>query len=106
MLADAYGTQYEGAHSHKIKWKLSSIDDGKTSYAYVNITFLCDCELSFNNIKAFASDMKRQYGWDVVTSKVISGYNKIIQLCNYKVCYYFGNGSGCRIVQKEDSKYN
>ena len=76
LLADAYGIQYEGAHSYKIKWKFSSIDDGKSTYAYVSITFLCDCELSFNNIKSFASDMKRQYGWDVATSKGISGYNK------------------------------
>lgn len=76
LLADAYGIQYEGAHSHKIKWKLSSIDDGKSSYAYVSITFLCDCELSIRNIKAFAADMKRQYGWEVATTKGVSGHNK------------------------------
>lgn len=79
LLADAYGIYYEGAHSHKIKWKLSSIDDGKSSYAYVDITFLCDCELSLGSIKAFAADMQRQYGWDVQPQRALADMAKIIQ---------------------------
>ncbi len=75
LLADAYGIEYEGAHSHKIKWEISSIDDGESAYAYVDITFLCGCELSFSKIKAFAADMYRQYGWDVATSKGIGGHS-------------------------------
>ena len=76
LFADAFGIERPDKHSHKIEWKLSSIDDGKSMYAHVEITFLCDCELTFSNIKAFAADMKQQYGWDVATSKGISGYGK------------------------------
>ncbi len=81
LLADAYGIDYPGAHSHKIKWKISTIDDGKSTYAYVDITFLCDCELSHNNIMGFATDMKKQYGWDVATSKGIGGHSKHYTVC-------------------------
>lgn len=72
-FADAFGVPRPDAHVHDIEWKLSSIDDGKSSYAYVTVIFKCGCTLDFAHIKKFANDMRVQKGWDVATSTGISG---------------------------------
>lgn len=75
-LADAFGVSRPDDHVHDIEWSISSMDDGKSSYALVDIVFKCGCSLDFNNIKKFANDMKLQKGWVVATSTGISGsYN-------------------------------
>jgi len=72
-FADAFGVMRPDGHIHDLEWKLSRIDDGKSRYAYVDIVFRCGCTLSFQNIKKFANDMRAQKGWDIATSKGISG---------------------------------
>lgn len=71
-FADAFGVMRPDGHIHDLDWKLSSIDDGKSCYADVDIVFKCGCTLSSQNIKKFANDMQRQKGWYVATSKGIS----------------------------------
>lgn len=68
VLADAYGIERENSHLHNIEYKISEFDDGKSLYAYVDIVFKCGCKLDFNNIKALANDLNKQYGWIMATS--------------------------------------
>jgi len=74
-FADAFGVPRPDDHRHSITWKLNPMDNGKSSYAYVDICFECGCELGRNNIKKFACDMEEQKGWDVATSTGISGHS-------------------------------
>lgn len=76
LLADAYGIARPDDHVHDISWKLSSIDDGRSSYASVETFFLCGCKVTFDNIRKIAADLQRQKGWIMATSTGIS--------CNYK----------------------
>lgn len=50
-LADAFGISRPDSHVHQLDWVLSNIDNGKSSYAYVDIIFHCGCKLNINNIK-------------------------------------------------------
>ena len=72
-FADAFGIPRPDDHTHHITWKLSSIDDGKSSYATVDIVFNCDCKLSMNNLKKIANDLREQKGWEMATSTGYSG---------------------------------
>lgn len=67
-FADAFGVERPDNHKHDITSALSSGDDGKSTYAYVDIIFNCGCEISENNIRKIANDLKLQKGWDVTTS--------------------------------------
>lgn len=68
LLAKAYVIDCGDSHVHDIEYSLSKFDDGKSTYAYVNIKFNCGCKLSQNNIKGMAKDLKDQLGWDMTTS--------------------------------------
>lgn len=79
-FADAVGIPRKSDHIHKIKWKLSEHDDGKSVSALVEITFECDCSLSKMGIKKFANDMREQRGWEVATSKGWSSGGSVNQV--------------------------
>jgi hypothetical protein len=72
-FADAFGVPRQDSHIHKISWKLSSIDDGKSLYASVDVLFECGCRLSLNNIKKIANDLREQMGWEMATSTGFGG---------------------------------
>ena len=59
-------------HRHDLSWHLSSIDDGKSTYAMVEVVFNCGCELTHSNIKRIASELYDQMGWQMTTSRGIS----------------------------------
>ena len=67
-LSDAYGIEREKQHRHIVEYALSSFDDGRSTYASVELTFKCGCEMDLNNIKAIAGDLKKQFGWDMATT--------------------------------------
>jgi hypothetical protein len=72
-LADAYGIDRGDSHIHDIKWKISSHDDKKSRYAYVDIEFKCGCEFDYGMIKKLALDLRKQLGWEIATSTGLSG---------------------------------
>ena len=67
-LSDAFGIERDTQHQHIVNYSLSDYDDGKSPYASVNISFDCGCKLTLNNIKAIASDLKKQFGWQMTTT--------------------------------------
>jgi hypothetical protein len=67
-FADAFGIPRPDSHKHDIFWKLSSIDDGISRYARVDIIFSCGCEINDNNIIKIARDLREQMGWDMAMS--------------------------------------
>ena len=67
-LSDAYGLSREKDHIHQIEYRISEYDDGQSRYASVDLEFMCDCKLNYNNIKSIAADFKKQFGWDMATS--------------------------------------
>lgn len=68
-FADAVGIPRKADHIHKIKYKLSKYDDGKSRSALVTCSLECGCSFSKMGIKKFANNMREQRGWDVATSK-------------------------------------
>lgn len=68
-FADAVGIPREDSHVHDIEWKLSSVDDGDSRYAWVDCKLRCNCSIWKMGIKKFANDMRTQKGWDIATSK-------------------------------------
>lgn len=71
-FADAFGIPRPDSHVHEVEWALSPFDDGRSSYAYVDIVLKCGCTLGSANIKKFALDMRQQKGWEVATSTGVS----------------------------------
>ena len=69
LFADAFGVPRPDTHKHIVNWKKSSIDDGKSRYAFVDIIFECGCKLYSDNIKIIAADLEEEKGWEVATSK-------------------------------------
>lgn len=67
-LSDAFGIERDKQHKHIVNYSLSDYDDGKSPYASVNISFDCGCKLTLNNIKVIASDLKKQFGWQMTTT--------------------------------------
>jgi len=72
-FADAFEIPRPDSHIHQISWKLSPIDDNKSSYASVDIVFDCGCKLDLNNIKKIANDLREQKGWEMATSTGFGG---------------------------------
>ena len=71
-LADAYGIDRDKGHLHEVVWRLNKNDDEKSSYASIDLEFCCGCCIGFDNIRLIANDFKKQYGWDMATSRGFS----------------------------------
>lgn len=79
-FADAVGIPREDPHVHEIEWTLSSVDDGRSLYAWVDCKFRCDCSFWKTGIKKFANDMRRQKGWEVAVSKGCGGHGDVFSV--------------------------
>lgn len=67
-VLDAFGIEHADGHVHEVEYSISDLDDGKSTYATVDLKFKCGCKLRQNNIKGIAKDLKNQLGWDMTTS--------------------------------------
>ena len=71
-LADSIGIARPSDHAHNIRWSYSKEDPGKGRYAWLDIEFLCGCELSSLNKRVIVKQLKEMFGWDVVLSSINS----------------------------------
>lgn len=69
-LAISLGFPREDDHIHEIHAKFSEKDDGKDTYAYLDVEFKCGCTVSSDNIRDIANYLKDRFGWEVVLSYV------------------------------------
>lgn len=69
-IAISLGLPRKDEHVHEIHAKFSEKDDGKDTYAYLDVEFKCGCTVSSDNIRDIANYLKDQYGWEVVISYV------------------------------------
>lgn len=69
-LAISLGLPRKDEHIHEIHAKFNEKDDGKDTYAYVDVEFSCGCTVSSQNIRTIANYLKDRYGWEVVISYV------------------------------------
>lgn len=71
-LADSIGIVRPSDHVHNIRWSYSKEDPGKGRYAWLDIEFLCGCELSSLNKRVIVKQLKEMFGWEVVLSSINS----------------------------------
>ncbi len=71
-LADSIGIERPNNHIHNIHWEFNEHDEGTGRYAYIDVEFLCGCELSSMNSRIIAKQLKKQFGWDIVLSSINS----------------------------------
>lgn len=50
-------------HHHDIRWSYAESDDGESDYAIILVQLICGCKLRFNELREFALDVSKQYGW-------------------------------------------
>ena len=71
-LADSVGIVRPSDHVHNIQWSYSKDDPCKGRYAWLDIKFLCGCELSSLNKRTIARQLKEQFGWEVILGSINS----------------------------------
>lgn len=71
-LADSIGIIRPIDHVHSVRWAYSKNDPGKGRYAWLDIEFLCGCELSSLNKRVIVKQLKEMFGWDVILSSINS----------------------------------
>ena len=71
-LADSIGIVRPSNHIHNVRWSYSKEDPGKGRYAWLDIEFLCGCELSSLNKRVIVKQLKEMFGWEVVLSSINS----------------------------------
>jgi len=81
-LADSVGISHPSDHVHNVRWSYSKDDAGKGRYAWLDIEFLCGCELSSLNKRTIARQFKEQFGWEVILGSInsIPSSRKTIQV--------------------------
>lgn len=81
-LADSIGIVRPSDHVHNIRWAYSKEDPGKGRYAWLDIEFLCGCELSSLNKRVMIKQLKEMFGWEVILSSInsIPSTKKTIQI--------------------------
>lgn len=55
-------------HEHRVRWTISSSED-KPHGTYVSIDVRLDCGCTIRDLTTFASQMREQKGWHIVTSR-------------------------------------
>lgn len=71
-LADSLGFPKNDGHVHEIHAAYSAKDDGRHTYAYLDIEFACGCTLSSSNKRSVANYLKERYGWEIVLDSINS----------------------------------
>lgn len=66
----AYGLGEKSDHRHQLRWEYSSIDDGKSLFADVDLVFLCGCHLNCVNKRTRNDELRKQYGLEIRLSDI------------------------------------
>lgn len=54
-------------HDHEARWSISKYEE-KPNGSYISINVWLDCGCKIHDLKSFASQMRKQKGWDISTS--------------------------------------
>lgn len=71
-LADSLGFPKNDGHVHEIHACYSAKDDGKHTYAHIDVEFRCGCTLSSSNKRSISNYLKEKYGWEIVLDSINS----------------------------------
>lgn len=71
-MADSLGIERQTNHIHNVRWTYSKDDPGSGRYAWLDVEFLCGCQLSRLNSRIMIKQLENMLGWRVILSSIDS----------------------------------
>lgn len=68
----AYYGFLPSGHRHDLTWKYNEHDNGKSSYAEVDLTMNCGCKICLSNTRMLEKELRDQFGLRLVMSSIHS----------------------------------
>lgn len=69
-MADSLGIERQTDHVHNVRWTYSKDDPGSGRYAWLDVEFLCGCQLSRLNSRIMVKQLEDMFGWRVILSSI------------------------------------
>lgn len=71
-MADSLGIDRQTGHVHNVHWAYSKDDPGSGRYAWLDVEYLCGCQLSRLNSRIMVKQLENMFGWRVIQSSIDS----------------------------------
>ena len=69
-MADSLGIERQTDHVHNVRWTFSKNDPGSGRYAWLDVEFLCGCQLSSLNSRIMSKQLEDIFGWRVILNSI------------------------------------